>query len=71
MSRIGPDKSGQLASVLPVRDSCSIVWALPAAAHFKQYPPPSAPPPPDLGQSQPGPFPDEPIQKLHVNLWHA
>lgn len=64
MSRIGADKSGQLASVLPVRDSCSIVSSLPAAAHFKQYLP-------HLSQSAPGPLRQEPIGAQHVNLWHA
>lgn len=57
------DKSGQLVCRVPVQDSCSIVYSLPAAAPLQQYPDPRAN---GAGGRQPGS-----LSLPTANLWHA
>lgn len=57
------DKSGQLVCRVPVQDSCSIVYSLPAAAPLQQYPSPGAN---GAGGRRPGS-----LSLPTVNLWHA
>lgn len=57
------DKSGQLVCRVPVQDSCSIVYSLPAAAPLQQYPGPGAN---GAGGRRPGS-----LSLPTANLWHA
>lgn len=58
------DKSGQLVCRVPVQDSCSIVYSLPAAAPLQQYPQPLEP------IEAKTCFPSS-LSLPRSNLWHA